>query len=235
MPVHAIALVLALGLIAGSPAVAAQDLAPPQTRQLELAFDADGRVTLRARNVAVRDILAEWARQCGCFVVNAHDLTARVDLPMQFEQKPQEQVLDALLRQAAGYVLTPRRDGASGPSRYETIYVLATSNPSAASAYVAPPPLLMTPVVSPTPGTPEDELLPVTPIATLPDDPSSPPISEAADAPPPPPPVPRSPGTPGRFVPIVPIGPGSSAPRATPGGVTPAPNQAPQAPQREDD
>jgi len=223
MPVHAIALVLALGLIAGSPAVAAQDLAPPQTRQLELAFDADGRVTLRARNVAVRDILAEWARQCGCFVVNAQDLTARVDLPMQFEQKPQEQVLDALLRQAAGYVLTPRREGASGPSRYETIYVLATSNPSAPSAYVPPPPVF-TPMPSPTPGTPEDEIPPVSPIPTLPDDPSSPPVSEPTDAPPPAPPAPRSPGTPGRFVPIVPIGPGSSAPRTTPGGVTPAPN-----------
>jgi hypothetical protein len=132
MHANAIAVLLALGLLAGSAPAAAQDPGPP-ARQLDLTFDADGRVSLRAQNVAVRDVLAEWARQCGCFVVNAQNLTARIELPMEFEHRPQEQVLGAVLRQAAGYVLTPRRPGASGPSQYETIYVLATSNPTAAA------------------------------------------------------------------------------------------------------
>ena len=234
MHAHALTVLLAFGLVAASLPVAAQDPPAPPARQLDLAFDPDGRVTLRAQNVAVRDVLAEWARQCGCFVINAQGLTARVELPMQFDHAPQAQVLDALLRQAAGYVLTPRRQGSAGPSRYETIYVLATSTPSAAQTYVPPPPIF-TPMPPPTTGAPEDEIPPVTPIATLPD-PSSPPVSEETEAPPAPPaPAPRPAGTPGRFVPIVPIGPGSSGPRTTPGGVTPAPNSGPVAPQTQDD
>ena len=56
------AVIVSLALVAGS-AVPAAAQALPAGRQLQLAFDPDGLVTLRAHNVTVREILAEWARQ----------------------------------------------------------------------------------------------------------------------------------------------------------------------------
>jgi hypothetical protein len=226
MHVSAVAVVLTLGLLTGGAAVASAQTAASGPRQLQLSFDANGLVTLRAQNVSVREVLAEWARQCGCFVVNAQNLTATIDIPVQFERAPQAQVLQSLLRRAAGYVLTPKRAGSTGPSQYETIYVVATSTPSAPTTYVPPP--VFTPVPPPTAGAPADEIPPVTPIATLPD-PASPPPSAPTPA------APAATGTRSRFVPIVPIGPGSSnTPRPTPGGVTPAPNTSPAPPPADD-
>src|SRR5690606_14742826 len=127
---------LAALLSTATPAVAQMPAEPV----LQLSFDANGRVTLIAHQVTARDILAEWARQCGCLVVNAARLnSAPLAVPIQFEQAEQSRVLQSLLREAAGYVLTPKRAGSQSASDYETIYILATSNPIA-GAYVPPPP-----------------------------------------------------------------------------------------------
>ena len=54
-------------------------------RELSLAFHEDGTVDLLARNVTTREILAEWARQCQCHVVNAEQLTGGAMMqPVQF-------------------------------------------------------------------------------------------------------------------------------------------------------
>jgi hypothetical protein len=146
-----------LVLAVGSP-VAAQSFSAD--RQLRLSFNSDGTVNLVARNVTARDILLEWGRRCQCHVINAEQLTGgAIMLPLQFEHAAQSAVLESLLRQAAGYVLTPKRAGAPTASNYETIYILATSNP-VATAYAPPP----TPSVVATPGAPDDELPPVVPI-----------------------------------------------------------------------
>src|SRR5690349_605789 len=100
--------VLALGV--ASTTASAQSAAP---RKLQLSFDADRRVSLAAQNVTVAEILAEWARQCGCYVVNGNRLGgAPLAVPIQFERAGQADVLASLLRQAAGYVLTPSRSDA---------------------------------------------------------------------------------------------------------------------------
>jgi hypothetical protein len=201
----------------------------PTARTLQLSFEPDGLVTLRAHNVTVREVLAEWARQCGCFVVNAHNLTGGpLTIPVQFEHAPQDRVLESLLRQAAGYVLTPRRDSAAGPSRFETIYILATSN-AAAGSYTPPPVPAALPM--PTAGSPEDEIPPVIPVPGMPRPGEPQPPAQPAQQPATQPPAPRAPGTPGVFVPIVPIGPAQpSAP--APGTTTPAPGSAPPPPQQ---
>src|SRR5688572_31768144 len=105
---------------------------PP--RKLQLTFEGDGTVTLDAASVSSREVLAEWARQCGCLIVNAQNVPGTLDMPVLFTRARQEIVLASLLRRAAGYALTPRRVGMTGPSQFETIYVLPTSNPSAAAA-----------------------------------------------------------------------------------------------------
>src|SRR5262245_51556918 len=92
----------------------------PAQRKLLLTFHPDATVTLSAQNVPVRDILAEWRRKCTCTVVNAERLAgAASPIPLFFDHADQAVVLDTLLRQAAGYTLTPQRIGAVSPSRFE--------------------------------------------------------------------------------------------------------------------
>jgi hypothetical protein len=137
----------------------AQDMTP---RYLQLAFDADGTVTLSAKGVSVRDILAEWARQCGCLVVNADKLAGpAAPVPVEFAHAPQGAVLESLLRPAAGYLLTPRRPGSTGVSQYETIYILAASSGVAGPPAAYAPPSYAAPAPISTPGSPDDEIPPV--------------------------------------------------------------------------
>jgi hypothetical protein len=126
-----------LPVLVGPATVARAQTAP--ARQLQLSFESEGAVTLMASNVTVREILAEWARKCGCFVVNADRLAGGpLTVPIAFERESQARVLASLLRQAAGYVLTPRRAGTNSASAYETIFIVASSSPAAApSAYGA--------------------------------------------------------------------------------------------------
>ncbi|MCC7008738.1 MAG: hypothetical protein IT184_07970 [Acidobacteria bacterium] len=207
-------------------AVLAATGANAQERKLALEFAADGTVTLAANGVSVRDIIAEWRRLCGCHVVNGDRLSpAIVPVPLEFVHVPQARVLEALLRQATGYALTPRRAGHAGVSQFETIYIVASSQTSAVGA---PPPF--TPVVRPapiipTPGSPDDEIPPVQP--GLPPRPSEmePPATE-------PPAAASRPA--GVSVPavIVPIGPSRGGAPATPAPGLPTPMpQAPSAPQ----
>ncbi|MEO8480727.1 MAG: hypothetical protein ABI634_00870 [Acidobacteriota bacterium] len=156
-------LTLALLTALAGVAAPAQAQVPDTSRVLNLSFDQDGRVTLSARNVTVREILGEWARQCGCYVVNGDKLPgAPLSIPLLYEHETQAKVLESLLRQASGYVLTPQRAGAVSKSNFETIYILATSSAVAASAgypTVATP----NPYANPTTGAPDDELPPILP------------------------------------------------------------------------
>jgi hypothetical protein len=211
MNIRAIA-AFVLAMSSTAAGLAAQTATP---RKLELTFEADRRVTLSAQNVTVSEILAEWARRCGCYVVNASRLTGGpILVPVQFTQATQAEVLESLLRQAAGYVLTPSRSG-TGVSSYETIYVLATSiasaTPSYSSAYGAPVAVPIT-----TQGSPDDELPPVVPARAAEETPTS---STAR------------PGSAGVSVPLTTVTPFGSSPKppapapSTParGGGTPPP------------
>jgi len=217
MRVQSIALALMIGVGAAWTSEAA---AQTTARTLDLKFNADGTVTLAMQNVTPREVLAEWARRCGCYVINSEKMTgAPIAIPVRFENASQAVVLESLLRQAAGFALTPRRAGATGPSEFETIYVLATSSPSA-SAY-SPAYSPVAPVVN-SPGSPADEIPPVVPQplnlprADSPQGQQQPPQGQG--------PLNRpGPPSPGVFVPMQPIGPAAPAP-GTPtkgGGTTP--------------
>jgi hypothetical protein len=205
----------------------------PPTRSLKLTFNADGTVSLAASNVTVREILSEWARQCGCYIVNWDKMTGGpINVPVQYERESQKKVLESLLRQAAGYVLTPKRAGSTIVSNYETIYILATSSPSG-SAYVPPASAMVPAMTMPTPGSPEDEI----PAAMrLPGGEPMPPGMGASTPPRPGMPTampqtpstptnsgPRPGGTPSVFVPIVPIGSSPTTPTPMPGMPTNVP------------
>lgn len=112
---------------------------PAGAGELKLEF-RDGRVTLLARDVSVRQILAEWAKVGGTQVVNLERVSA-VPVTLQLEAVSERQALEAILRSVAGYVAAPRRPEHQGRSIYDRILVLAASTPPpAASPRPAPSP-----------------------------------------------------------------------------------------------
>jgi hypothetical protein len=134
-----LALVAAVISIALMPQVsgAVQDPGVQTGPKLKLTFEEGGFVTLVSNGANVREILAEWTRQGGSTFVNSDRLVG-TPLTLQFTHQPEKDVMASLLRQAAGYVLGPRRAGTVGASSFEVVYILPTSNPQAGGYTPAP-------------------------------------------------------------------------------------------------
>src|SRR5687768_13535125 len=93
--------------------------------ELKLSI-ANGRATLVATDVPVREILAEWARIGQTKIVNG-DRIVGPNLTLQLVDRPEREVLDVVLRTAAGYVAAPRNAGVAALSVYDRILILPTS------------------------------------------------------------------------------------------------------------
>ena len=104
-------------------------------RDLNLTI-VDGRVTLVAQDVTVRQILAEWARIGQTKIVNGDKLIGPA-VTLELRDVPEGKALETVLRSAAGYVVAPRTVGATGTSSYDSIVILATSRAPAVTQ--APP------------------------------------------------------------------------------------------------
>jgi len=87
----------------------------------------DGRVTLEAQNVPVRQILAEWARVGGAKIVNGEKV-AGAPLTLQIQSMPERQALDIILRGVSGYMLAARQQAGTGVSAFDRIMILPTSS-----------------------------------------------------------------------------------------------------------
>ncbi len=156
MPACSLAAVLVIALSAQDPTPVQ---APPE-RKLSVAFDLQGNVSVVAQHVTIREILAEWGRKGGTQIVNADRLAGGpIVIPMQFENRPELEVVEALLRQAAGVSVVPRRLGVPGASRFESIYILATS--AAVAAPSSPYATSSAPQPQAIRGFPDDEIPPV--------------------------------------------------------------------------
>jgi hypothetical protein len=136
-------LVAALVMTPAAPAVAQQDL------QLSMR---DGRVTLIAENVPVSRILAEWSRIGQATVLNGDKLTGP-PVTLHFENQPERDVLEVLLRSAAGYVVAPREVAVANAAVFDRVLILPTSRAPAISA--APPPQFNRPPTPPVPIQPD--------------------------------------------------------------------------------
>jgi hypothetical protein len=110
--------------------------APAAAQDLQLSM-RDGRVTLIADNVPVSRILAEWARVGQATVLNGEKLTGP-PVTLHFENHPERDVLDVLLRSAAGYIVAPRQVSMANAAVFDRVLILPTSRAPAVSA--APPP-----------------------------------------------------------------------------------------------
>jgi hypothetical protein len=123
--------ILAVGLVAVGAL-------PASAQNLKLSM-ANGRVTLIAQDVPLRQILAEWARVGDTKIVNGEKL-AGPPITLQLVDYPEGRALDVLLREAAGYMAAPRPESSTGASVYDRIMILPTSRPPAVSASATPQP-----------------------------------------------------------------------------------------------
>ncbi len=98
----------------------------------------DGLVTVVATDATVRQILAEWARVGQATVVNG-DRVPGGPISLELTNVPEEQVLDTLLRSAAGYLAAPRAEVRSNLSRFDRVVVMPTSSAPRAAAGSTPP------------------------------------------------------------------------------------------------
>ena len=98
---------------------------PADAQQVNLTI-SNGRVTLDATNVPVRQILSEWSRVGDTKVVGAEKITG-APLTLKFVDMPERQALDIILRNVAGFIAAPRRAAGSGASSCDRILVMATS------------------------------------------------------------------------------------------------------------
>lgn len=113
----------------------------------------DGRVTLVAEGVTVRQILAEWARVGQTTIVGLERLSGP-PVTLRLVDVPERMALETLLRTASGYMAAPRRTALEQASAYDRILILPTSTPVATPAGPAarmpsPPPPFPTAGVQP--------------------------------------------------------------------------------------
>lgn len=189
-----------------TPAVATASYYPVQaaTRKLELSF-ANGRVSLAAENVTVTEILAEWTRRGGTVIDNANQL-AGGQVSFAFQNRPELEVIQALLRPYAGMIIAPRMPSSTIASTFSRINIVARSTASATGgpSYAQPgpdqeipPPMMMQP----------DQIPP----ARIPQGPATPPPGPLTQ-----PTAGSSSPTPG--VQVAPVQPGQIKPPVGPGG-----------------
>ena len=92
---------------------------------VEVAF-SNGRVTLGAQDVTVRDILAEWAAAGHTQFIDVDDLMP-VPMRLHLIDVPEADALRLLLRNAAGFVAAPRAVAVTGVSTFDRVMIMASS------------------------------------------------------------------------------------------------------------
>ena len=136
----------------------------------------NGRVTILADGVPLRQILGEWARVGQSKILNIERVNGPA-VTLQLVDMPEKDALDILLRSASGYIAAPRAELIANASMYDRITIMATSHAPAAVTSAAPPPTFQRP---PQPMDESDE-----PINVIPNQPPpSPVVSQYPGMPP---------------------------------------------------
>src|SRR3954468_4176258 len=87
---------------------------------------ANGRATLVAQDVPLRQILAEWARLGQTTIVNGDKLTGQ-PITLQLFDRREGEVLDVLLRSASGYIAAQRAVSVPNASQFERVMIMPVS------------------------------------------------------------------------------------------------------------
>jgi len=86
----------------------------------------NGRVSLDAQDMTLRQILTEWARVGNTRIVNLERVTSG-PMTLKFDDLPESQALDIILRNIPGYMAAPRATMAADGSMYDRILIMATT------------------------------------------------------------------------------------------------------------
>ena len=105
---------------------------PASAGELKLTMQ-DGRVTIIADNVPLRQILQEWARVGQAKIVNADKMSGPA-ISLQLIDAPERDALDILLRSASGYIAAPRPVPVANMAYYDRVTIMPTSRAPAATA-----------------------------------------------------------------------------------------------------
>jgi hypothetical protein len=125
-------------------ALAAGFAVPASAGELKLTMQ-DGRVTIIADNVPLRQILQEWARVGQTKIVNAEKMTGPA-ITLQLVNAPERDALDILLRSASGYIAAPRPVPVANAAFYDRVTIMPTSRaPAPTASNMAPPPTFQRP------------------------------------------------------------------------------------------
>ena len=105
--------------------VAVLAAAAPLRAEVRISME-NGKVTLKANNATVREILAEWARAGQARIINGERVTGG-PMTIELTNVPEGQALDIILRSVAGYMAAPRATAQANTSLYDRIMILPTS------------------------------------------------------------------------------------------------------------
>ena len=92
----------------------------------------DGLVSIDAQDVTVRQILTEWARVGKTEIKDGERITGG-PITLKFDNVPEKQALDIILRSIPGYMALPRATPVADASLYERILIMATTTAVAAA------------------------------------------------------------------------------------------------------
>jgi hypothetical protein len=98
----------------------------------------NGRATLVATDVPLRQILAEWARLGQTTIVNGDKLNGP-PMTLQLVDRPEREVLEVLLRSASGYIAAQRTVSIANASVFDRVMILPVSRGPVGAAAIPPP------------------------------------------------------------------------------------------------
>jgi len=104
----------------------------------------DGRVSINADNVSLRQILQEWARVGQTKIVNIEKLSGP-NVTLQLNNVPEREALDIVLRSANGYIAAPRATPVAGAAAYDRITIFMSTSRPPAQVASAPVPTFQRP------------------------------------------------------------------------------------------
>ncbi|HEV3217520.1 MAG TPA: hypothetical protein VGZ27_17450 [Vicinamibacterales bacterium] len=110
---------------------------PSRAAGLKLTI-RDGKVSLDAQQVTIGQILTEWARVGKTRILNLERVSSG-PMTLKFDDIPEAQALDIILRTVPGYLAAPRAAIVPDASIYDRILIMATTTavparPASASA-----------------------------------------------------------------------------------------------------
>ena len=116
---------------------------PADAGDLKLSMQ-NGRVTIVADNVPLRQILQEWARVGQTKIINADKMNGP-NITLQLTDASEKDALDILLRSASGYIAAPRAVPVANAAYYDRVTIMATSRAPAVTASQMTPPTFQRP------------------------------------------------------------------------------------------